>query len=124
LEDFFLTFSGCTVWGPNSRISQEIFGDSLPDSRATYFAKVLDHAQWFGGCSPSAPKPEVALKILGSVVEGDTTHVVFRATPNGEKRAAFVGLCTTVRTKTGYALIPSVTAQDVLMQLGVAPKEN
>jgi hypothetical protein len=118
LDDFYMTFETCTMSPPNLEIRRFVFGDSVVYDRARYFALVLERAHWLGVGPGHAPAPEVRLKFLASVPEGDTVHVLFRTFSEFKGSRSNVSHCSTIRRSFGYTLVPAVTAPELLRQLG------
>jgi hypothetical protein len=58
-------------------------------------------------------------RILGSVVEGDSTHVVYRLSNTMARNRQFPTILSTLRTPTGYSVIPEFSPEDAILGLGL-----
>jgi hypothetical protein len=122
LADFSSSFIRCSDNPSGRAFRRGFFGEAsgagVPDRQ--FFARIMQ-AVWDRKSRPELEMlwSTTQFRVLGSIVEGDTTYVVYRISNPLVPRRPFPTILTTRRTPRGYAVIPGVTAEDAIIDLGL-----
>lgn len=126
LGTFMIDYTLCTLSGDGLEASREILGGSpagMP--HRDLFARVCAYSFQKEAEEHRQIIKASKMKLLGTVAEGDTTHVVYRMIAPAEiGRRSFIATVSMVSAHSRYFIIPDFDASDILNKLGLCANDG